>query len=313
MAGILDYFNDIAKVAYKTTPLGILNTASDIGGQVSEKASDYLGEQTMKKTGSPLAATGAYMLPFLAGMVAPGGKTKLAKTEFEAAQELAQQRAALPISEGGLGLPANNTAMDRAKAMGYTTPAYHGTARLPDEGITQFDFSQGRKASGNRDGLLGTFSTDNPAVASDFADFAGAYQQPHVMPLMLKTGNEWNPANYKEISTLIDDFTDFADARKYPGSRFRMAQDIIDSEGARNHIINELGKDSVVLKNTLMDSPDQVTPINQYVSIRPQDIRSKFAAFDPFRRNEADILAGVAAAPVGLLAVDKEKKKKKNK
>lgn len=35
------------------------------------------------------------------------------------AHKTAQRNAALPISEGGLGLPADNTAMDRAKAMGY--------------------------------------------------------------------------------------------------------------------------------------------------------------------------------------------------
>lgn len=241
-----------------------------------------------------------------AGTIKPVGKTA-----FEAAQEVAQLNASLPVSQGGLGLPANNTAMDRAKAMGYTTPAYHGTARTP-EGISSFDFSKGRTGSGNRDGLIGTFSTDNPAVASDFADFAGYMQNSNVMPLMLKQQNPWKPSNYREISNLIDSHTQFKDAKRYPGSTLRMVDDVIDSESARKELINK-GYDSIFLEKTLTDSPDQLTPINQYVSIKPENIRSRFAAFDPFRRNEADILAGVAAAPVGLLAVDKDKKKKKNK
>mgnify|MGYP001600756715 CR=1 FL=1 len=41
--------------------------------------------------------------------------------------ETARRNAALPRSQGGLGLPPNNTAMDRARAMGYTVPTYHGT------------------------------------------------------------------------------------------------------------------------------------------------------------------------------------------
>ena len=37
-------------------------------------------------------------------------------TEFEQAHLLAQQRAALPVNQVGLDLPANNTAMDRPMA-----------------------------------------------------------------------------------------------------------------------------------------------------------------------------------------------------
>lgn len=57
---------------------------------------------------------------------APVGMTKLIGPQSEA-MEIAQKNAALPVSQGGLGLPPNNTAMDRAKALGYDTPAYHGT------------------------------------------------------------------------------------------------------------------------------------------------------------------------------------------
>ena len=50
-------------------------------------------------------------------------------TEFEQAHLIAQQNAALPVSQGGLGLAPDNTAMDRARALGFDVdnPMYHGT------------------------------------------------------------------------------------------------------------------------------------------------------------------------------------------
>jgi hypothetical protein len=45
---------------------------------------------------------------------------------------------------------------------------------------------------------------------------------------------------------------------------------------------------------------------NILVTNNPANVRSRFAAFDPMRKNEADILAGVL--PLGLLA-DEEKLK----
>ena len=46
---------------------------------------------------------------------------------------------------------------------------------------------------------------------------------------------------------------------------------------------------------------------NTYATENPELIRSRFAAFDPMRRNEADILAGVL--PLGLLTDEEQRKK----
>ena len=61
-----------------------------------------------------------------------GGLRKLIKGAFkkapqEEALKLAQQRAALPKEVHGLGLPADNTAQQRAAAMRRNTDAYHGS------------------------------------------------------------------------------------------------------------------------------------------------------------------------------------------
>jgi hypothetical protein len=54
-------------------------------------------------------------------------KSALKKAPQEEALKLAQQRASLPKEMGGLGLPADNTAQQRAAAMRRNTDAYHGS------------------------------------------------------------------------------------------------------------------------------------------------------------------------------------------
>ena len=44
----------------------------------------------------------------------------------QAALDLAQQRAALPVEQGGLGLPKDNTPEMRAQAMGFDQSVYRG-------------------------------------------------------------------------------------------------------------------------------------------------------------------------------------------
>ena len=60
---------------------------------------------------------------------AVGNVSSKFKYPQEKAMKLAQQRAALPPEQGGLGLLANNTAEERAAAMG-ATDWFHGTERL---------------------------------------------------------------------------------------------------------------------------------------------------------------------------------------
>ena len=49
------------------------------------------------------------------------------ETDADRRMEIARRNAALPIEQGGLGLPENNTAMDRAKAMGFVDIGAHYT------------------------------------------------------------------------------------------------------------------------------------------------------------------------------------------
>jgi hypothetical protein len=57
----------------------------------------------------------------------------------------------------------------------------------------------------------------------------------------------------------------------------------------------DLENADIAVINNVIDNPtlQKVDPSTVYAIKNPANIRSRFAAFDPFRRHEADILAGV--------------------
>jgi hypothetical protein len=187
--------------------------------------------------------------------------------------DLAQMRAALPIEQGGLGLPPNNTAMDRAKAMGYTVPLWHSS---PSPDIHKF----------------------NPK--SWFAD------RPEISETYLQKGKEGstmypvliNPEGFGEVDFggavwnqgPIADITVNGVPR---GSVGRNRSFSTTDSVAR--VSEELGYPGAKISNVIDRGPNfWATPIkggDVHVVHDPSRIRSRFAAFDPFRRGEADILA----------------------
>jgi len=224
--------------------------------------------------GQPLTTGGSFQtggirpeyLALALGLTPMGKGAKAAKkTTFEVAQETAQRNASLPVSEGGLGLPKTNTAMDRAKAMGFDTQnvLYHGTGY---DDINQFIPSKGGEYG------PGVYFAENPNMANYFSSVSKG-EAKNIIPTI---------TNANEILYTSD--------KNIP-------------RGLGNKGLKKKGYESVV--GTGLTGETQRTVLD------PAQIRSINAAFDPFRRNEADILAGVAAAPVGLLTVDKEKTKKK--
>jgi len=90
---------------------------------------------------------------------------------------LAQQRAALPVEKGGLGLAPTNTATERAAAMGFDTPLYHGTGA----DITKFDKKFDKLDRG--------FWFGNQDVASKFANASAG--NPNVIPSLVRLENPY--------------------------------------------------------------------------------------------------------------------------
>ena len=103
----------------------------------------------VKRAGQDFAQASAAGVPHVVSKEAP---------QVEA-MRLAQQRAALPSSQGGLGLAAENTAQQRAAAMGFNKDTYHGSFR----DIKKLDPSVGSTESHAGKGI---YSTDSPQDAS---------------------------------------------------------------------------------------------------------------------------------------------------
>lgn len=226
----------------------------------------------------------------------PGLKTPAPQEE---ALRLAQQRAALPVSEGGLGLPPNNTPMDRARAMGFKESGYTGTNR----DFQSYDVSKAAgSGSGSREGPLGAWLTDDPRVAQSFAEWSSRGQGGDVIyPLMIRGNRPYEPSSYLEIKEILDANT------KFVRPPYRMMQDKIDYEAAKEAL--ESKGDYVALRNTMTDAIDR--PITQYLIPDTSRIRSRFAAFDPFRLTPA-IAATMGVAAPDLLArtVDDEERRR---
>jgi hypothetical protein len=119
--------------------------------------------------------------------------------------------------------------MDRAKAMGYTTPAYHGT----NADIQAFDMSKvGTNIALPLEAPRGIYTAKTPDIASRYSSGDGA----NVMPLLQNA-------------------------------------------------------DESLLNNSKIMATDQ-----------PSSIRSRFAAFDPAKRNQADILGNIDPTLLGTMA-----------
>ena len=191
----------------------------------------------------------------------------------QAALDLAQQRAALPVEQGGLGLSANNTPMDRAKAMGFETDLLHGTAK----DFPAFDLSKAGTNTRQAGDELGIFSTSKPFLADDYAQIASkggwanrtSPDNPVVYPLV---GNFSNPKKYQTASQFYRD----ADA---------MAAE--QNLGNWRKQLQGQGYDSVFVR------PD----LEEVVAFSPDQLRSRFAAFDPFRKDVATATAMGVALP----------------
>jgi hypothetical protein len=261
--------------------------------------------------------------------IAPQGKKSMT------AMQLAQKNAALPISEGGLGLPANNTAMDRAKALGYDTPVYHGT----NQDIEAFNVEGKGKTAG-----AGAFLTTNPITAETYVSASGGG---NILPLLLRKdnfltanarGRNWADIYTNELNaragknrytpqelgldinsaTSTDELGMIANDLSLKGAEIKNVRDL----GPNSHVMRSkqylFEKYGIVPDETFSNVTGEQWAESQramqklydsqksdiYAVQDPSLIRSRFAAFDPKRINEPNLLAGVI--PFGLLKDDEE-------
>lgn len=245
-----------------------------------------------------------------------------AKTEFELAHELAQRNAALPIEQGGLGLPPNNTAMDRAKAMGFDTPAYHGTASDVDVlNPSVYGSSTGAKSA--KDAF---WAAQNPETAVGYSHYAAnsapvrkLVEQANEYERLAQRGNNAvvNWAKYDDALRRAEELEQSIFENSLRGQnvmplmvRTQKANSIdagsgsfVDLEGGVNELLKKTqrqGKDVAIIRNLDDDAGFSNRPTDHYGIINPSAVRSRFAAFDPMQRNSANLLAGGIGGAIGL-------------
>jgi hypothetical protein len=227
-------------------------------------------------------AAGRYATPkVMQGMENYMGRTgmTLNAAPQDEALRLAQQRAALPVKQGGLGLPADNTPAQRAAAMGFDTDVYHGTTN---------DFN---KFAGRHP----TYAAEEPRIADIYANATTRHMSlnrpinagPNIMPLKLG-GKEFSVSDLGE------------GGGGWYSDNLAEALGIPRARGAVNELPN-YGIDR--LKVTDMGDLGGVQTQHMIPS-GSDNIRSRFAAFDPWRRNSA-LAAALGVAAPDLLAEEK--------
>ena len=248
----------------------------------------------------------------------------------------AQKNAAKAVSEGGLGLRPDNTAMERAKAMGYEGGWYHGT------GGDFESFDKGAQATltptNSYDAQMAHFLTDNPEVASEYAEEAAKNRN-------WQTFAEYEAATpevKKQVNDLLDaagifnrdQFRTFLEALHHRGPSTEIGKqvsDLLGIEPARPVVMPLMARGEYARKDyggapwTEWDTYDalkqaqdeglaglRMENVGDSLSgkhtgtslavLDPRNIRSANAAFDPAQRGSSNLLYGVAA-PIGVSGI----------
>lgn len=262
----------------------------------------------------------------------------------EEAMRLAQQRAALPVEQGGLGLAANNTAEQRAKAMKFIREMFHETeGKNIEGGLLNFDVKR-----------VGAAASDEQTPYAMFLKPHGesigiAKNQPSQMPVLVKSDlSDENIlkafGDRQELQNYLNQFPDIKEATQAVRDLDNKMANYIDEISKKSNELYAQGKieeadkllDSTNINSNLMKEFDARTnelaalskqkitdlfksqgigtvgltndagafgrkTLTEMVLNPEENVRSRFAAFDPFRRNAA-IAAAMGVAAPNLLA-----------
>jgi len=203
--------------------------------------------------------------------MAPMGITK-AKTAYELAHDVASKNA-----EKMLGLPKGNTYIDRAKALGFDD-VLHGTSSTDIKAVKTLP--EGRKYL-NPFYTTADNSKDSAKFASQFANTKSELGNPTIYPLKVRRSDVLDVRKHG-----VDNLQKAAE-NSY--SNVDVGAKGLPTWGQFNNYATEASKSGI--KGVMLDErPD----LNSIAVLDPSIIRSRFAAFDPARLAESDLLAGLA-------------------
>lgn len=227
--------------------------------------------------------------------------SKIGTGEGAKALREAQINAAKPVSEGGLGLRPDNTPEERAAAMGFDTDAVHFSRHGVD--VNQLD--SGKFATLPFD-AVGTHVGTKEAAMDRFRDTVGESESivGSTYPVAIRRGNEFMSPN--------------GSAWDEDALSFRLKQLAGHDWNAINSRVATSPEMNAKLRQSLFSEYDSIPYYNDvedkgsvsYI-VPPQNIRSRFAAFDPMRRDSPDLLAGIALPVVAAPVVSESNKKKR--
>jgi hypothetical protein len=287
----------------------IRNIIPNAAQNLAQQRSDIDAALTMGDQGIQVGDRAAFerqieQVPNLGGVMKVSG-----------AMRTAQKNAALPIEQGGLGLPPNNTAMDRAKAMGFDTQVFHGTA----EDFSKLDPSKYGSTTGAKTGEAAFWVTDSPEVARTYAEYAA--KDAKVKKLLTDAEyaqgrKDWDFADdlIMQAEQLEREIAEQPLRGQYMMPFLLRSQKLGTKEmGGRS--FNDFGVSDEILEriigakkydklggvafSNLDDAVGRVNlPATHYAVVDPTIIRSKFAAFDPKKINKPDLMASSLALPL---------------
>lgn len=313
--GLLDSVIEAAKQQYQTTKRGFGLLASNPQQFAQEATARYFPTKEEEAQFAQAQATGddytqtPYYQKVMNLSQFQGSIKSLAKTPYELAHQEAQKYATEM-----LGLPPSNTAMDRAKALGFDTDIFHASSKTPAKSIYENDVYLGtiepelrnlnkvipNKGGGEGGAFFGTNATD---IAKTYAipskERAGATYPLKVRSSDFMQSGFNKPMPEGSISQWMKEAELFNRGLDKTKNRY-FNEKIKESKN--------IGKGGVVFKN-VEDAAFDIgsVPMSDIYAITNAPVRSRFAAFDPRRINEPDLLA--AGLPLGLLATDDKKKK----
>jgi hypothetical protein len=195
--------------------------------------------------------------------------------------------------------------MARAREMGVTESGYHGTGA----------------DIGSFNGM--TWMSDSPRLANDYAAMRGMEGgSDNVMPLMMRPGQTFEADALPRTVTvgdMVNELLEQANAagRSFDEPRIKKLLDSVRAAARREESGPHYGRHDFWNNSETMFGRDGAKALHDlfdelgFNSVRmteggertigvfnPADVRSRFAAFDPAKRDSSDILASMA--PIGL-------------